>query len=133
MEPIAIVTAIFAALYIVGRGPLLIAPAATADFYRQTFSTPWRVRVLGGLLALLGVAAVVAAREADPTQRDVTIFIECLGWIAAVAALWPIVAAGTFQRLIHLFYSTPEEFLRSVGALNVVIGLVLGFVAFFVL
>ena len=35
MEPVAVVTAFVAALYIVGRGPFLVAPAATAAFYLE--------------------------------------------------------------------------------------------------
>ena len=62
MEPVAIVTAILAALYIVCRGPLVVAPAATVDCYRRMLSTPGRTRVLGGLLALLAAALLITAR-----------------------------------------------------------------------
>ena len=133
MEPVAIVTAFVAALYIVGRGPLVVAPAATAAFYRRLFSTPGPIRVFGGLLVLLAVALIVTARQARAAQGDITILIEGIGWLTAVAALWPIATPGFFQRCIFLFYSTPDEFLRTIGALNVFIGLCLGFVAFFVL
>jgi hypothetical protein len=62
MEPIAIVTALLAALYIVGRGPLVIAPAATVEVYRRMLSSSGRIRVFGSSLALLAVPLVVSAR-----------------------------------------------------------------------
>ena len=47
MEPITTVMAFVAALYIVGRGPLIVAPTGTATFYRRMLSTPGRFRVFG--------------------------------------------------------------------------------------
>ena len=68
MEPIAIVTAFVAVLYIVGRGGLAVAPAATAAFYRRQLATPGRIRVFGGLLVLVAAALVVTARQARAAQ-----------------------------------------------------------------
>ena len=70
MEPIAIVTAFVADLYIVGRGPLVVAPTATAAFYRRMLSNPdpGRVRIFGGLLVLLAAALIVTARQARDAQ-----------------------------------------------------------------
>ena len=133
MEPVAIITAVVAALIIVGRGPLVFAPAATADCYRRLFSTPGCVRILGGVQGLIAVTLIVTARQARATQDDTTVLIEGLGWLAAVAAVWVIAVPGISQRCIFLFCSTPDEFLRTSGALSVVLGLGLGFVAFFVL
>ena len=133
MEPVAIVTAFVAALYIVGKGPLLVAPAATAAFYRRLLSTPGGVRIFGGLLVLLAAALIVTARQARDAQGGITILIEGFGWITAVAAVWPIAAPGAFQRLMDAFYAPPNEPLRAVGALAVVVGLVFGLVAFSVM
>lgn len=133
MEPVAIVMALVAALYIVCRGPFAFAPAATADCYRRLYSTTGRIRIFGGLLVLLAVALIVTARQARAAQGDITFFIEGFGWLAAVAALFPITTPGFFQGCILLLCSTPDEILRTFGAVNVVIGLGFGFVAFFVL
>ncbi len=130
MEPIGIVTALMAALYIVGRGPRVVAPTATAAFYRRLFSTPGRLRMVGVLLIPLAAALIVTARQARGAQGNITILIEGFGWFAAVAALWPIATPGFLQRCIFHFYSTPDEFLRTFGALNVVFGLFWGLVAF---
>ena len=136
MEPIAIVTAILAALYIVGRGPLLVAPAATVAVYRRLiFSTRGRIRIFGGLLVLIAVPLIVTAGQARAAHGDITILIEGMGWLAAAAAVWVIAAPGPFQRLAMSFWDAVSNpaLLRAIGALNVAFGLGLGWVAFFVL
>ena len=121
MEPVAIVTALVAALYILGRGPLIFAPTATAALYRRMLSTPGRVRVFGALLVPLAVALIITARL-DRTA-GITVFIEGFGWFTAVAALLVIAAARPFQRLIDSFYAPPNEPLRGIGVLSVAFGL----------
>ncbi len=133
MEPVAIVTAFVAALYIVCRGPFAVAPAATAAFYRRKLSTPGRVRVFGGLLVLLAAALIVTAREARATQGGLTILVEGLGWLAAAAALWVLAAPRSWQRLMDGFFSAPGPFLRVFGALNIAFGLFWGLVAYVVM
>jgi len=133
MEPVAIVTAFVAALYIMGRGPFLVAPAATAAFYRSLLSTPRRVRIFGGLMVLLAAALILTAHQARATHGGITMLIEVFGWYAATVAVWLIAAPGPWQRLMDSFLSPPNEPLRAIGALNVVIGLVFGLVAFLVM
>ena len=132
MEPIAVVTAIVAALYIVGRGPLIVAPTATAAFYRRLFSTPGRFRMFGGLLVLLAAALIVTARHAQATQDGITIFIKGFGWFTAAIAVLIMAAAGPFQRLFDSFYAPPNEPLRGIGLLSVAFGLFWCFVTFIV-
>jgi uncharacterized protein YjeT (DUF2065 family) len=132
MEPIAIVTAIVAALYIVGRGPLIVAPTATAAFYRRVLSTPGRFRMFGVLLVLLGAALIVTARQAQATQGGITIFIEGFGWFTAAVAVLVMAAARPFQRLFDSFYAPPNEPLRGLGVLSVAFGLFWCFVTFIV-
>ncbi len=134
MEPIAIVTAILAALYIVGRGPLVVAPAATVAFYRRRFSNAGHVRAFGCLLVLLAVPLIVTARQARAEFGDITIFVEGMGWLTTVAAAWCIIAPGNVQRLKMGFWDsvTLDSARRAFGALNVVFGLYLAWVAFVV-
>jgi hypothetical protein len=135
MEPIAIVTALVAALYIFGRGPLVVAPTATVAFYRRMIATPKRIRITGVLFILLAAALIVTARQARAAQGDITFLVEGLGWATVAAAVWLITAPGPFQRLTNGFWdavSTPGV-QRAIGVFNVAIGLGLGWVAFFVL
>lgn len=133
MEPVAIATAILAALYIVGRGPLVVAPAATVACYRHMLSSPRRFRIFGGLMALLAIALVMTARQARVAHGDITFLPEAFGWLAGVAAIVVLVVPGAMCRLMNAFWDaipTPE-LRRAIGALNVALGLFLGWVAFF--
>ncbi len=132
MEPIAIVTLILAALYIVGRGPLVFAPAATVEVYRSMFATTRRTRVFGTFLALLAVPLVVTARLGRAEHGDITILIEVMGWLTAAAAVFVLVAPGTIKRLLMGFWDAVESHAarRAVGAINMAFGVVLGWVAF---
>ena len=87
MKPVALVTAIVAALYIVGRGPLIVALTATAAYYRRLLSTPGRVRLFAGLLAPLAIALIVTARQAHATQGSITVLIEGFGWLTGAIAV----------------------------------------------
>ncbi len=132
MEPIAIVTVILAALYIVGRGPLVFAPAATVEVYRRMFATTGRTRVFGAFLALLAVPLVITARLGRAEHGDITILIEVMGWITAAAAVFVLVAPGTIKRLVIGFWDAVESHAarRAFGAVNIALGVVLGWVAF---
>ena len=133
MEPVAIVTAFVAALYIVARGPLLLAPAATAAFYRHLLLTPERVRIFGGLLVLLAVALIVTARLARADHAGITILIEGFGWYAGAVAVWVAAAPGPWQRVLYSFWdgiSDQRMLLRALGVFNIIVGIVFGVVAF---
>jgi hypothetical protein len=136
MQPIAVVAAFMAALFILGRGPLVVAPAATVAFYRRALSTPGGLRILGVLLLVL-VAAPLAftARQTPVEQRHITIWFEGAGWFTAAAMIWVIAFPGLWQRLMSSFWDavSDPDLLRAMGVLNLAIGLGLGWVAFFVL
>ena len=136
MEPVAVVTAFVAALYVVARGGLVIAPKATAAFYRRTiFATDARVRLLGiGLLVLAAVPLVVTTRQAPPAQGSILILLQGLGWITAAVSVWLIAAPGLGRRLVaERLLRAPNSVLQIRGALGVAFGLFLGWAAFFVL
>jgi len=136
MEPIAVVTAFVAVLYIVGRGGYAVAPAATVAFYRRViFSTPGRIRTFGlGLLLLVAAPLIITARQAPATQTDGTVWLQALGWLAAVASIVIILAPGHTRRLVEWkFLGASEPVLRTLGVLGVAFGFFLGWVAFFVL
>ena len=132
MEPIAIVTVILAALYIVGRGPLVFAPEATVEVYRRMLATNVRTRVFGSFLALLAAALIVTARMGRAEHGGITILIEFMGWLTAAAAGFVLVAPGTLSRLLMGFWDSVESHAarRAFGALNIAFGVGLGWVAF---
>ena len=135
MEPVAIVTAFVGALYVVGRGPLVVAPDATVAFYRRwILSPPGRLRWVGGLmLVLVAAPLVVTARQARADLGDITILIEGFGWLAAAVALWVLAAPRPWHRVMMSFWDAASDpgLRRVIGAINVAFGLFLAWVAFF--
>ena len=137
MEPIAIVVAYLAAVYIVLRGPLLVAPEAAVVLERRLmYATVLRLRIVGGLILVLYAAPlIVTARQARTAQGDIALWIETFGWFVAAAAIWIIAAPGPWKRFFESFWDAVSDppVLRALGALGVAFGLFLGWVAFFVL
>jgi len=137
MEPVAIVVAYLAAVYIVLRGPLLVAPEAAVVLERRLmYATARRLRIVGGLiLVLYGAPLIVTARQARTAQGDIALWIEAFGWFVAAVAIGIIAAPGPWKRFFESFWDAVSDppVLRVLGALGVAFGLFLGWVAFFVL
>lgn len=134
MEPIAIVTAFVGVLYIVGRGPHVVAPAATVAYYRRVCSSPERVRLLGVLiLALVAVPLIVTARQARAEKGDITIWIEAFGWIVTSLMIAFVASPRWWQRFANSYWDSDPARLWSHSLLKVSFGLFLCWVAFFVL
>ena len=137
MEPIAIVVAYLAVVYIVLRGPLLGAPEAAVVLERRLmYATVRRLRIVGGLILVLYAAPlIVTARQARTAQGHIALWIETFGWFVAAAAIWIIAAPGPWKRFFESFWDAGSDppVLRALGALGVAFGLFLGWVAFFVL
>ncbi len=135
MEPIALVTALFAILVLLARGPLVVAPTATLAVYRRLISTAGRLRILGGGLALLAAPLIVTARHARADHGGFAMGIEGLGWLLAAAAVWLVVTPRLYQRLAYSILDAVSDpaLLRAGGTLGVALGLGLLWVAFFVL
>ena len=136
MEPIVIVALFVGVLYVAGRGGYVIAPKAIAGFYRRTvFGSDGRVRALGGaLLVLVAVPLLVTVRQAPAAPGGILVALNVLGWLAAGASLWVVVAPGLCRRLANrkLLHAS-DLALRSIGVLSVAFGLFLGWNALFVL
>ncbi len=136
MEPVAIVTLFVGALYVAGRGGYVIAPRATADFYRRTvFRTDGSVRVFGGaMLILVAVPLLGTVRNAPVAPDGILVILEVLGWLAAAAGLCVVAAPGVCRRLAdRKLLDASDSVLRSIGVLSVAFGLFLGWNALFVL
>ncbi len=93
-----------------------------------------RLRALG-LAGLVLVAAplIITARQAPIGVQETASLLEVLGWIAATGGVLLIAAPGALQRLAPLIVGAPDLVLRVFGVLAVAFGLLLGWVAFFVL
>ena len=134
MDALAIVIAWWAALYILFRGPLLVAPEAWVSFeQRLMYATPGRLRIFGGVILMLFAAPlIVTARQA---QGSIAFWAEGFGWIAAASMLWFIASPGFWKRFLESFWGVLSDptLLRTMGALGLAFGLFLGWVALFAL
>ena len=133
MEPLAIVLTVFAALIVVSRAPLIVAPTATIEWARRAYSTSARVRLFAGLVALLGASLALTARQAASSQGNIAAFFEVAGWVFGAFAVGLLVAPRIFQGFIHSIFDAISDpgALRALGALGVAIGLSLGWFALF--
>jgi cytochrome bd-type quinol oxidase subunit 2 len=134
VEPIAVVTALLAVLILAVRGPLVIAPTATLNVYRRWISTPGRIRLMAGVLALLAVPLIVTGRPARVEHGGIAMGIEGLGWFMAAVAAWLLATPRLYQRLAYTIFDAISDpaALRAMGVFAVAIGLGLGWLAFFV-
>jgi hypothetical protein len=135
MEPITIVVAVIGILAIVGRGPMLIAPTATADFYRRWISKKELLRRLGILVLLMAVGVIQVGRGAAAAHGGIATAVEVFGWFIGGAAIWLMASPGSYQRLaLSIIDSIADpSALRVIGALNIAFGLALIWVAFAVM
>ncbi len=137
MDPLAVVTAILAALHVVYGVPPIVAPSAAVVLERRLFySTPARLRMVGVLLLVpVALPLIATARDARAAHGEVSLWLEGLGWFAAAASVWTIAAPGLWQRLAVSFWDAVDEpaLRRAVGVFSVAFGVFLGWIALFVL
>lgn len=124
MNAVAIVSIVFGLLIIVTRGPLIFAPAQMKNVFLKIFQTPQRVRGVGIGMAVLGVAVLLALSESVGT---LAVILSVVAWSMLIAALafmapFPGAAKSFLDGTINLM---SDGFLRVVGAIAVVIGILL--------
>ena len=135
MEPVAIVTLFMGVLYLAGRGVYVVAPRATADFYRRTvFRSDRSVRVFGGaLLVLVAATLLVIVPQAPVAVGVIVVILKVLGWLAAAVGICVVAAPGLCRGLAdRKLIDASDSALRSMGVLSVAFGLFLAWNAFFV-
>jgi hypothetical protein len=134
MNPVAIVIFFVGVLNIVGRGPHVVAPLATAVYYQRMCGSPGRVRLLGTLiLTLVGLPLVVTARLSHAEKSDITVWIECYGWLVTAAMIVVIALPGRWHRAASFYWGSRSARLWPISALKVAFGIFLCWVALFVL
>ncbi len=134
MDPLAVVTAILAALHVLYGAPLIVAPSAAVVLERRVFySTPARLRMVGVLLLVLALPLIATARDARATYGEVFFWLEGLGWFTAASMVWTIAAPRFWQRFLVSFWDAVDEpaLRRAVGVLTLGFGVFLGWIALF--
>jgi hypothetical protein len=129
MGTVSILYILLGVLIIVTRGPLIIAPRATLDFYRRLMSTNAGVRGLGLVTGVLG--AVFLLLPLGP--GNAAGILRGLGWLWVAATVWLLSAPNSYRLLANSFIDTldDEAIGRILGLFAVVIGAALIYVGLY--
>ena len=134
MEPIEIVMAFLGALYIVGRGPHVLAPTRSVAYYRRVFSSPTRLRWLGIVfLLLVGIPLIVTSQLARAEKGDITYLIKGFGWIVTALVITFIIWPRWWQQFANSYWEKDTALVWTHRVLKVSFGVFLCWVAFVVL
>ncbi len=134
LDPLAVVTAILAALHVLYGVPLIFAPSAAVVLeHRLFYSTPARLRMVGVVLLVLALPLIATARDACATYGEATYWLERLGWFTAFFSVWTIAAPGPWQRFAVSFWDAVDEpaLRRAIGVSTLAVGVFLGWIALF--
>ena len=120
MSALAIASIAFGVLIIATRGPLVFAPVATLGAYRGLLASDARVRILGALVMVLGLALALSARGVEGTAAGI---LGGLGWIMLGMAVLLLIAFPCFYRELAVsVIDAIEDAAPAIGALGVAIG-----------
>jgi hypothetical protein len=122
MDTISTLYVLLGVLIIATRGPMIFVPQATLRVLRRLVATDARVRVIGLLVVPLAAAAIQV-----PPGRPGAEVLRVLGWIWAGAALWIVLAPGSYRwvtlGVVDFFDSSPgTSDMRMIGVLAVALG-----------
>lgn len=110
---------IFGIVIIVGRAPLVVAPEATLRLIRKIINNKGTLRIVGIFTAVLGLALIAAAWNAD---QSATLILSWLGWLIFCAALAELIFTAFVQRIAISIWSMGNTTARILGLVAVVIG-----------
>ena len=119
MNNLAIVSIIIGILLIVGRAPLIFAPAATLRIIRKIVNKKSNLRLLGIPTSLLGVAMITSSLD---TNQPFTLIILIPGCLIVLAGLSEIFITSFIQRIAIYIWSMSKMKARVLGLFSVVLG-----------
>ena len=119
MNNLAIVSIIIGILLIIGRGPLIFAPAATLRVIRKIVNKKSNLRLLGIPTSLLGVTMITSSLNSN---QPFTLIILIPGCLILLAGLSEIFITSSIQRIAIYIWSMSEMKARVLGLFSVVLG-----------
>ncbi len=119
MNNLAIVSIIIGILLIIGRGPLIFAPAATLRVIRKIVNQKSNLRLLGIPTSLLGVTMITSSLDSN---QPFTLIILIPGCLILLAGLSEIFITSSIQRIAIYIWSMSEMKARVLGLFSVVLG-----------
>ena len=127
MSAVGIASIALGIFVVCGRGPLLVAPAATLRWFNSVIETNSRIRVLGIVVLLVGAGMILAgATEGSTLASILTIW----GWaMVALGTLALMIFPGAYREFASAFLPAKEEESlpgwRLMGGLGTIVGLML--------
>ena len=101
MNTVGIVTIALGVLVVCGRGTLLVAPAPTLRWLKETIASNARTRMLGAFAMALGAAMAWAGTSED---SGLATFLTVSGWVVLViSALVLVLFPGIYRAMANAF------------------------------
>ena len=101
MNTVGIVTIALGVLVVCGRGTLLVAPAPTLRWLKETIASNARTRMLGAFAMALGAAMAWAGTSED---SGLATFLTVSGWVVLViSALVLVLFPGIYRAMANPF------------------------------
>lgn len=121
MTGLGLVSVIAGCLVIIARGPFIIWPEKTRDFYLRALATHSRIRLLGIGIASLGAALILTGRGHQETAAVFMMAVGCV--LAYVAGFVMLVMPALVKLLLESFLKGMDKLmLRGAGLLAALIG-----------
>ena len=95
MSAVGIVTIALGVLVVCGRGTLLVAPAPTLRWFKETVASNGRLRTFGSFLVTLGAAS---------EDSGLATFLTVFGWgLLGSSALVLVLFPGIYRAMVNAF------------------------------
>ncbi len=100
MSAVGVVTIALGVLVVCGRATLLVAPAATLRWFKETIACSGRLRTLGAFLVPLGAAMAWAGASED---SGLATFLTVFGWGFLGASALLVLFPGVYRAMANPF------------------------------
>ncbi len=101
MSAVGVVTIALGVLVVGSRATLLVAPAATLRWFKETIASNGRLRTLGAFLVTLGAAMAWAGASED---SGLATFLTVFGWgFLGISALGLVLFPGIYRAIADRF------------------------------
>ena len=125
MSQLAIVCIVLGMVFIIVRGPLLVAPTTTLRLYRKLVETDARLRITGVVVASIGLAMLTSASESG---HAAAVIFWIWGWfLLALSLPFGVLSVALFRWVFEVFLDIMDnsDLPRIVGVLNLGFGALL--------
>jgi uncharacterized protein YjeT (DUF2065 family) len=119
MSAVSVMSIIFGIVIIVGRAPLVFAPDTTLRLIRRIINNKGTLRIVGIFTAVLGLALIASAWNAD---HSAALILSWLGWLIFCAAVVELIFTAFVQRIANAIWNMNNLTARILGVFAVVIG-----------